>query len=110
KGSANASSGSNSGSAAAGAVKQFNVSSATKVADQCQSGSQSNPGPTARRNRANIIVAELQTVGAGSTAGASTGQTAGSTSGQSTPSGQTTTPGTAQPGTTNPNNTTTPGT
>src|SRR5207245_8326750 len=109
-----ASTGMSSSSATAGATKQFNVSSATKVADQCSSGSApaSNPGPTSRSRLrvGEVMLASLQTAGTGST-GSTAGSAGAGTTGQSSTSTQTT-PGTGgTPGTTtNPGSTATPGT
>src|SRR6185312_9447133 len=74
--SATASSGNSgmSSSASAGATKEFNVTSATKVADQC--GSTPSAKPSARNQSASpVLVAALQTGSAGS-AGAGTAGTA----------------------------------
>jgi hypothetical protein len=80
--------GMNSSPATAGAMKQFNVSSATKVADQCNTPSTTTPGPTARWRKSEVGVASLQT--------------GGTTPGTTPPASNPTTP---SPGTTNPNTT-----
>src|SRR4051812_39038317 len=87
--SATASSGNSgmSSTASTGATKEFNVTSATKVADQCTSGSATPspaPGPTARTHEtkaAPVMMAALQTGSAGSTRARPAGGGAGSAAG-----------------------------